>query len=48
MTSFLNYYLWSTIAVCVFRYKKNIKALYVVHPTMFVKTLLFLLKPIFR
>ncbi|KAF7207060.1 transcript variant X2 [Nothobranchius furzeri] len=28
------------------KYKKNIKALYIVHPTMFIKTLLFLLKPI--
>uniref|UniRef100_A0A1A8JZS1 Rho GTPase activating protein 1 n=1 Tax=Nothobranchius kuhntae TaxID=321403 RepID=A0A1A8JZS1_NOTKU len=28
------------------KYKKNIKALYIVHPTMFVKTLLFLFKPI--
>ncbi|KAF7207061.1 transcript variant X4 [Nothobranchius furzeri] len=30
------------------KYKKNIKALYIVHPTMFIKTLLFLLKPITR
>ncbi|KAL4642123.1 rho GTPase-activating protein 1 [Arapaima gigas] len=28
------------------KYKKNIKALYIVHPTMFVKTLLILFKPI--
>uniref|UniRef100_A0A1A8CRN9 Rho GTPase activating protein 1 n=1 Tax=Nothobranchius kadleci TaxID=1051664 RepID=A0A1A8CRN9_NOTKA len=28
------------------KYKKNIKALYIVHPTMFIKTLLFLFKPI--
>ncbi|TNN29387.1 Rho GTPase-activating protein 1 [Liparis tanakae] len=28
------------------RYKKNIKALYIVHPTMFIKTLLILFKPI--
>ncbi|KAM3918155.1 rho GTPase-activating protein 1 isoform 1-T4 [Leptodactylus fuscus] len=28
------------------KYKKNIKALYVVHPTMFVKTLLILFKPL--
>ncbi|XP_074257488.1 rho GTPase-activating protein 1 isoform X1 [Saimiri boliviensis] len=27
-------------------YKKNIKALYIVHPTMFIKTLLILFKPI--
>lgn len=31
-----------------FRYKKNIKALYIVHPTMFIKTLLILFKPIIR
>lgn len=30
------------------RYKKNIKALYIVHPTMFIKTLLILFKPIIR
>uniref|UniRef100_G1KCD0 Rho GTPase activating protein 1 n=1 Tax=Anolis carolinensis TaxID=28377 RepID=G1KCD0_ANOCA len=29
-----------------FRYKKNIKALYIVHPTMFIKTLLILFKPL--
>ncbi|XP_054096808.1 rho GTPase-activating protein 1 isoform X2 [Callithrix jacchus] len=28
------------------KYKKNIKALYIVHPTMFIKTLLILFKPI--
>ncbi|OBS65424.1 hypothetical protein A6R68_06016 [Neotoma lepida] len=28
------------------RYKKNIKALYIVHPTMFIKTLLILFKPL--
>uniref|UniRef100_A0A1A7W6M7 Rho GTPase activating protein 1 n=1 Tax=Iconisemion striatum TaxID=60296 RepID=A0A1A7W6M7_9TELE len=28
------------------KYKKNIKALYIVHPTMFIKTLLFIFKPI--
>ncbi|CAI9575347.1 unnamed protein product [Staurois parvus] len=28
------------------KYKKNIKALYIVHPTMFIKTLLVLFKPI--
>uniref|UniRef100_A0A1A8H880 Rho GTPase activating protein 1 n=1 Tax=Nothobranchius korthausae TaxID=1143690 RepID=A0A1A8H880_9TELE len=28
------------------KYKKNIKALYIVHPTMFIKTVLFFLKPI--
>ncbi|MBN3303737.1 RHG01 protein, partial [Amia calva] len=28
------------------KYKKNIKALYIVHPTMFVKTLLILFKPL--
>ncbi|XP_020865463.1 rho GTPase-activating protein 1 isoform X2 [Phascolarctos cinereus] len=28
------------------KYKKNIKALYVVHPTMFIKTLLILFKPL--
>ncbi|XP_033953963.1 rho GTPase-activating protein 1 [Pseudochaenichthys georgianus] len=27
------------------KYKKNIKALYIVHPTMFIKTLLILFKP---
>ena len=27
---------------CLCRYKKNIKALYIVHPTMFIKTLLIL------
>lgn len=31
---------------CLCRYKKNIKALYIVHPTMFIKTLLILFKPI--
>lgn len=31
-----------------FRYKKNIKALYIVHPTMFIKTLLILFKPFIR
>lgn len=30
------------------RYKKNIKALYIVHPTMFIKTLLILFKPLIR
>lgn len=30
------------------RYKKNIKALYIVHPTMFIRTLLILFKPIIR
>ncbi|XP_042369221.1 rho GTPase-activating protein 1 isoform X2 [Plectropomus leopardus] len=30
------------------KYKKNIKALYIVHPTMFIKTLLILFKPIIR
>uniref|UniRef100_A0A8C7XAG4 Rho-GAP domain-containing protein n=1 Tax=Oryzias sinensis TaxID=183150 RepID=A0A8C7XAG4_9TELE len=30
----------------VCRYKKNIKALYIVHPTLFIKTLLVLFKPI--
>lgn len=30
------------------RYKKNIKALYIVHPTMFIKTLLILFKPFIR
>lgn len=33
---------------CLCRYKKNIKALYIVHPTMFIKTLLILFKPIIR
>lgn len=33
---------------CLSRYKKNIKALYIVHPTMFIKTLLILFKPIIR
>lgn len=33
---------------CPCRYKKNIKALYIVHPTMFIKTLLILFKPIIR
>ncbi|CAL8406915.1 unnamed protein product [Arctogadus glacialis] len=28
------------------KYKKNIKALYIVHPTMFIKTLLILFKPL--
>uniref|UniRef100_A0A1A8LJH3 Rho GTPase activating protein 1 n=1 Tax=Nothobranchius pienaari TaxID=704102 RepID=A0A1A8LJH3_9TELE len=28
------------------KYKKNIKAWYIVHPTMFIKTVLFLFKPI--
>ncbi|KAJ8413137.1 hypothetical protein AAFF_G00107190 [Aldrovandia affinis] len=28
------------------KYKKNIKALYIVHPTMFIRTLLILFKPI--
>ncbi|KAF7642286.1 hypothetical protein LDENG_00260870 [Lucifuga dentata] len=30
------------------KYKKNIKALYIVHPTMFIKTLLILFKPLIR
>ncbi|KAI4831732.1 hypothetical protein KUCAC02_001261 [Chaenocephalus aceratus] len=30
------------------KYKKNIKALYIVHPTMFIKTLLILFKPFIR
>lgn len=34
--------------LCLCRYKKNIKALYIVHPTMFIKTLLILFKPIIR
>lgn len=34
--------------LCLHRYKKNIKALYIVHPTMFIKTLLILFKPIIR
>lgn len=34
------------VSLC--RYKKNIKALYIVHPTMFIKTLLILFKPIIR
>lgn len=38
----------ASLAVCVLRYKKNIKALYIVHPTMFIKTLLILFKPIIR
>lgn len=33
---------------CLHRYKKNIKALYIVHPTMIIKTLLILFKPIIR
>lgn len=36
----------SALGAC--RYKKNIKALYIVHPTMFIKTLLILFKPIIR
>uniref|UniRef100_A0A8C8JH87 Uncharacterized protein n=1 Tax=Oncorhynchus tshawytscha TaxID=74940 RepID=A0A8C8JH87_ONCTS len=37
-----------TFADCsaFFRYKKNIKALYIVHPTIFIKTLLILFKPL--
>ena len=34
--------------VVFLRYKKNIKALYIVHPTMFIKTLLILFKPLIR
>lgn len=34
--------------LCLHRYKKNIKALYIVHPTMFIKTLLILFKPFIR
>uniref|UniRef100_A0A8C7MFX1 Rho GTPase activating protein 1 n=1 Tax=Oncorhynchus kisutch TaxID=8019 RepID=A0A8C7MFX1_ONCKI len=30
------------------KYKKNIKALYIVHPTIFIKTLLILFKPLIR
>ncbi|KAG7265454.1 hypothetical protein CRUP_002263 [Coryphaenoides rupestris] len=30
------------------KYKKNIKALYIVHPTMFIKTLLIVFKPLIR
>lgn len=35
--------------LCVFiRYKKNIKAFYIVHPTMFIRTVLIFFKPLIR
>lgn len=42
---FLHY---SQVSHLACRYKKNIKALYIVHPTMFIKTLLILFKPLIR
>lgn len=37
------------LILCVFiRYKKNIKAFYIVHPTMFIRTVLIFFKPLIR
>lgn len=37
-----------TPSVSLLRYKKNLKALYVVHPTNFIKILWTILKPLVR
>ena len=39
-------WLWDAYREFDRKYKKNIKALYIVHPTMFIKTLLILFKPL--
>ncbi len=33
---------------CTFRYKKNLKRLYIVHPTTFVKFMMGLFRPVIR